>query len=463
MRRMLPVIDLAQLKETSTKVTKAPCGRTKRTKGYCPTPGIPMEAAAGCGPKKPMQPPPPWPVARDRGPQARMPKTPTGPSCPWPLSSCPSWRSLLFRISGAKSACRRLALAALALLLPLGSLAGQGFTEAKPGYAFQFPRDHGSHPAFRTEWWYFTGHLRTPEGRRFGYQLTFFRQASPPGAWQGLPAWRTDQLHLAHAALTDEAGRRFLVDERLDRAGLLAGASGTRLEVFQQDWRADQDAAGRIQLHFSVRGAVLDLSLDPATPPVILGEDGVSRKGADPTAASHYITFPRLRALGSLRLPEGTPLTVQGQGWMDHEFSSNQLAPAQVGWDWAGIQLKDGRSLMVYRLRRQDGSQDPFSTLSEVDAQGRLRRSTHAFGMNPKASWKSPHSGATYPLPLELEAWGERLTLVPLLQDQELRTGRSTGITYWEGACRVLDPNGREVGEAYLELTGYAHTLKGRF
>ena len=132
---------------------------------------------------------------------------------------------------------RTLLLIALALLLPLTPLVGQAFTDAKPGYAFEFPRDHGSHPDFRTEWWYFTGHLRTPEGRRFGYQLTFFRQASPPsarqgllGAWKGLPAWRTDQLHLAHAALTDKVGHRFLVDERLDRAGLLAGASGTKLE-----------------------------------------------------------------------------------------------------------------------------------------------------------------------------------------------------------------------------------------
>ena len=358
---------------------------------------------------------------------------------------------------------RSLFLIALALLLPLTSLAGQGFTQARPGYRFEFPRDHGSHPGFRTEWWYFTGQLRTAEGRRFGYQLTFFRQASPPGAWKGLPAWRTDQLHLAHAALTDEAGRRFMVDERLDRAGLLAGASGAKLDVFQQDWKAEQDAAGRILLHLSVRGAVLDLALEPSTPPVIFGEDGVSRKGADPTAASQYITFPRLRASGALRLPEGTRLTVQGMGWMDHEFSSNQLAEDQVGWDWAGIQLKDGRSLMVYRLRHPDGSQDPFSTLSEVDAQGRLRRSTHSFGLGPKGNWKSPHSRAVYPLPLELEAWGERFTLVPLLEDQELRTGRSTGITYWEGACRVLDQGGREVGEAYVELTGYAHSLKGRF
>lgn len=338
------------------------------------------------------------------------------------------------------------------------------FAFARPGYSFQFPRDHGSHPTFRTEWWYFTGHLWNPDRtRRFGYQLTFFRQASPPSPWKGLPAWRSDQIHLAHATLTDEAGKRFLVDERLDRAGTLAGASGTGLDVFQQDWRVEQDAAGKLHLHMTVRGAVLELSLEPGTPPVIFGENGVSRKGSDPTAASHYITFPRLKARGTLRLPEGTVLPVQGQGWMDHEFSSNQLAPDQVGWDWAGIQLRDGRSFMAYRLRRTDGSQDPFSSLTEVDAQGHPKRSTHAFTLSAKGRWSSPRSGASYPLPLGLEAWGERFSLVPILDDQELRTGRSTGITYWEGACRVLDGAGREVGEAYVELTGYAHSLKGRF
>ena len=354
--------------------------------------------------------------------------------------------------------------AALSLICGAQTPEPNGFATAQPGYRFTFPRDHGSHPAFRTEWWYLTGHLWAEGGnRRFGYQLTFFRQASPLADWKGSSAWRSDQIHLAHAALTDEAGRRFLVDERLDRAGLLAGSAPDHLGVFQRDWRVDQDASGHIHLAMSVRGAHLALTLDATTPPVIFGEDGVSRKGADPSAASHYITFPRLRGQGSLRLPEGATLAVQGEGWMDHEFSSNQLATDQVGWDWAGVQLRDGRHLMAYRLRRQDGSQDPFSTLTEVDAAGRVRRSTHTFTLSGAGAWRSPASQATYPIPLVLEAWGEHFTFVPVLQDQELRTGRSTGITYWEGACRVLDPSGREIGEAYVELTGYAHSLKGRF
>lgn len=338
------------------------------------------------------------------------------------------------------------------------------FATARPGYAFAFPRDHGSHPTFRTEWWYFTGHLRAGEGRRrYGYQLTFFRHASPPSAWKGSAAWRSDQLLLAHAALTDESGQRFLVEERLARTGLLADASAAGLQIFLQNWRATQDATGTIRLHLTVRGAALDLTLRPTTPPVIFGEDGVSRKGADPTAASHYITFPRLLGQGTLRLPEGPAQAVQATGWMDHEFSSNQLDPQQVGWDWAGLQLQDGRSLMVYRLRREDGSQDPYSTLTEVDAAGRIRRSTRTFQFQGAGTWRSPTRGTTYPQPMVLQAWGERFTLMPVLPNQELQTGRSTGITYWEGACRVLDAEGREVGEAYLELTGYAHSLKGRF
>ena len=365
----------------------------------------------------------------------------------------------------------------VANLLPLASQVPtrtpDSFTNAKPGYRFSFPRDHGSHPTFRTEWWYFTGHLWNLDGsRRFGYQLTFFRQATPPShkstgksevQSSGSSAWRSDQIFLAHATLTDEIGKRFLVSERLNRAGLVAGAAEDHLAVFNESWKAEQDDSGLIRLHLSVQGAVLDLTMQAPATPVIFGEDGVSRKGAEPTAASHYLTFPRLPASGTLKLPNAAPIRVSGRTWMDHEFSSNQLSADQIGWDWAGIQLREGRSLMVYRMRRKDGSQDPFSSLTEVDAKGRITRSTRDFKVSENGSWTSPRSNTRYPQPMTFEAWGERFTLVPLLQDQELRTDRSTGITYWEGACRVLDGSGKEIGDAYLEQTGYAHSLKGRF
>jgi predicted secreted hydrolase len=334
-------------------------------------------------------------------------------------------------------------------------LAAQPFQPARPGRVFAFPRDHGSHPEFATEWWYFTGHLWTASGARYGYQLTFFREALPAGDYRGSDAWRTDQIHMAHAALTDVRGGVFTFDERLNREGIPASAATGRLDLRNASWKARMDGA-TIRLAFSVRDADLELELDAAAPPVVFGENGVVRKGDDPAAASHYVTFPRLATRGRIGGE-----AVAGTSWMDHEFSSSQLSPGQVGWDWAGIQLKDGRSLMMYRLRRADGSQDPWSLVSEVDAEGRLARATRSFRLQGGA-WRSP-SGAEYPLPLRLEAFGEAWTLAPLVPGQELRTRQGARITYWEGACRVLDAQGHEAGDAYVELTGYAHSMAGRF
>ena len=367
--------------------------------------------------------------------------------------------------------------AIVATLLPVASQipaqTPDGFATARPGYHFSFPRDHGSHPAFRTEWWYFTGHLWNQVGkRRFGYQLTFFRQAAPlphkaegrvEEPYSGSAAWRSDQIFLAHGTLTDETGKRFLVSERLNRGGLVAGSAEDHLAIFNESWKAEQDGSGLIHLHLSVQDAVLDLKMQAPLRPIIFGEDGVSRKGADPSATSHYLTFPQLPSSGTLKFSNEAPLSISGNTWMDHEFSSNQLAADQVGWDWAGIQLRDGRSLMAYRMRRKDGSQDSFSVITEVDAKGRITRTTRDFKVIEQGAWISPASHTRYPQPITFEVWGERFTLVPLLPDQELRTARSTGVTYWEGACRVLDASGKEIGDAYLEQTGYAHSLKGRF
>ena len=345
------------------------------------------------------------------------------------------------------------------LLAALLATPPSGFRTAEPGYLFQFPRDHGAHPEFRTEWWYFTGHLWNAEGQRYGYQLTFFRSALPAGAWKGTPAWRSDQIHLAHAALTDVAGRQFTTEERLNREGIPARAATTGLDLANASWSARAQGS-RVHLSFSVGRSSLELDLEPTTPPVIFGEDGVTRKGADPGATSHYVTFPRLTTTG--RLTAGRSQILHGNSWMDHEFSSSQLSRDQVGWDWAGIQLKDGHSLMVYRLRDRAGAQDPCSLLTECDASGKVLRSTHAFRFAGD-TWRSPHSAAAYPLPLRLEAWGRTLSLEPVLADQELRTRLGAGITYWEGACRVVDGQGQEAGDAYVELTGYAHSMQGRF
>lgn len=374
------------------------------------------------------------------------------------------------------------------LLLPPVLAAPPGFQIAHPGFRFQFPRDHGAHPAFAIEWWYFTGLLQGRDGaRRYGYQLTFFRRGLAPGPWNGSPAWRTDQFLLAHAALTRITEGRFQFEERFGRLGLPAGAAAGALDLRVGGWTARMDG-GTIHLSCSVGGddlsldlggrlrppesldsggrlrppEVLSLDSGAATPPVVFGEDGVVRKGADPAAASHYVTFPRLASSGWLRGPGGAE-ELRGWSWMDHEFSSAQLAPDQTGWDWAGIRLRDGRSLMAYRLRGKDGSQDPWSTLTEVGPDGRIRRATRAFRWTGQGTWRSPGSGAVYPLPVRLEAWGETWTLEPLVPDQELRTRLGAPITYWEGACRVRDGQGREAGEGYVELTGYAHSMRGRF
>ena len=352
---------------------------------------------------------------------------------------------------------RLLSLPLMALLAP-----AQAPFQAAPGYVFQFPRDHGAHPGFSTEWWYFTGHLWTAGGRRrYGYQLTFFRRTLPARDWTGSPDWRTDQIHLAHAALTDVTAGSFRTEERLNREGLPARAAAGALDLRNASWTAAMAASGRIHLSFSVAGAALELDLDPLTPPVVFGENGVTRKGADPAAASHYLSFPRLASAGLLTR-SGRSEPVSGTSWMDHEFSSSQLSRGQVGWDWAGVQLRDGRSLMVYRMRGADGAQDPWSTLTEVDARGRILRATRSFQLTGGA-WRSPASGAAYPLPLRLRAWGGEWTFEPLVPDQELRTRLGASITYWEGACRVRDGQGQEVGDAYVELTGYAHSMQGRF
>jgi predicted secreted hydrolase len=378
------------------------------------------------------------------------------------------------------SAAFRLAFALLLGLLPLRSepqatppplaeRTADGFQVPRPGHAFSFPKDHGSHPGFKVEWWYLTGHLFEAETReRFGFQATFFRRAgAPPDKTNKRSgAFRSDQLYLFHAALLEVRSGRFLHTERLCRAGWEASSSEDTLDVQLADNRLFLDPAQAETLHLESRirsEAKLQLTLQPSKPLVVFGEDGVSRKGDSPTAASWYLTYPRLAAKGQLTL-KGKSLAVDGEAWMDHEISSSQLTPEQAGWDWAGIQFEDGREIMVYRLRRKDGSTDLASALFWVDAAGKTTRiGPEVFRWEGAARWHSPRSGADYPLPVRLTvpdpASGERVEflLEPLGAEQELGDSGS-GIPYWEGACRVRR-NGKVVGSAYVELTGYAGSL----
>ena len=334
----------------------------------------------------------------------------------------------------------------------------EGFAIPRTGRQFVFPRDHGSHPEFKIEWWYITGHLFSDDGRRFGYQATFFRRAGEKrdGA----------EIFLAHMALLDVKSGRFFHQERLNREGWDASAATDSLDVSNGPWSLRMVDSGAMNVAGSIRGDVsFQLELRPSKPLVVFGKDGVSRKGADPAASSLYLTFPRIETHGTLML--GTErLNVRGESWMDHEMSSSQLDDGQSGWDWACLQLHDGREAMVYRMRRKDGTTDPFSTLAWIDPAGHVQQvGANDFTLSPMARWRSPHTGAEYPTGVELSTTdpatgrGIRWKIEPLARDQEL-TGRISGIAYWEGGCRIVDESGAEIGSAFLELTGYTGNLQ---
>jgi predicted secreted hydrolase len=339
--------------------------------------------------------------------------------------------------------------------------AGQTFRQALPGYRFVFPRDHGSHPDFKTEWWYYSGHLDAADGRRFGYQLTFFRVGVDHDLrGDGRSRWAVRDLYLAHFALSDLDQRRFLYWERRSRGALeSSGASTERLHVWNGDWVAT-DAGDAHRLTAATDGYAIELSLTPTKPPAIHGTDGVSQKAEGPGRASHYYSLTRMTTRGRLTY-RGKVHQVAGSSWMDHEFGSNQLAPAQVGWDWFALQLEDGTDLMVYQLRQIDGRPDPHSSGSLVRADGGVAYlRLDALRLEPLETWQSRASGGRYPIRWRIGAPAHRLdlTVQASFPEQELDTRGSTHVTYWEGSVTVSGTfEGRPIsGRGYLEMTGYA-------
>ncbi|PQV62972.1 putative secreted hydrolase [Abditibacterium utsteinense] len=361
------------------------------------------------------------------------------------------------------------------------------FRLALPGYKFQFPRDHGSHPQFATEWWYYTGHLKSQNGRRFGYQMTWFRTALTPKVTRK-SAWATRDIIFCHIALTDEGGQKFFFSDRIGRANLgLSGATegfSTKNQaklprIYSGDWSlqfggktgekqsfrasAISDAGATAGQNFA-----LSLSQTALKPPVIQGERGVSQKSAGRGQASHYYSFTRLATRGILTLGL-EKLSVSGQSWFDHEFGSSQLSPNQIGWDWFSLQLSDGRELMLYRLRLKNGGIEPFSSGTLVERSGRSRHLKLAdFRLTPLSFWKSDATGATYPARWKIEVPREdlRLEVSPTLENQELRPKRSgANLSYWEGSVSASGTqNGRAISAAgYLEMTGYASAFQNTF
>jgi predicted secreted hydrolase len=326
-----------------------------------------------------------------------------------------------------------------------------GFAQALAPRPLRFPEDHGPHPDFRTEWWYYTGNLKTPAGRHLGFQLTFFRVALAPAEAPRASAWGTRQFYFAHFAVTDTAGNRFHAFSRTSRGALgLAGAEAAPFRVWIENWSAEGDGPSA-RLRASDGEVAIDLNVSAAKPVVLQGDRGLSRKGPEPGNASLYYSFTRMPTHGVVRLGAET-LEVTGEAWMDREWSTSGLGGAVEGWDWFALQLEDGRELMVYLLRRRDGTVDPFSAGTLIEADGTARRlEAGDVRVETLAHWTSPRSGVRYPARWRLGVPSAelRLEIEPRQADQEL----NVGARYWEGAVTV---DGQPVGgQGYVELVGY--------
>jgi predicted secreted hydrolase len=341
-------------------------------------------------------------------------------------------------------------------LFPIGAPAAdvEPYQRAAPGYRYSFPRDHFEHSAFRTEWWYYTGNLRDSAGKRYGFELVFFRQGQRRGPAANLSAWRVDDLYLAHVAVTDITGKRFYYHERLNRAGPgVAGAGMAQRRIWNGNWSA-QWQAERQTLEATAEEFRFRLHLGSAKPPIVHGLNGLSRKGEAAGEASHYVSLTRLDVAGELWL-DGAKHDVTGTSWMDHEWFTNQLAKDQAGWDWFSVQLDNQTELMLFRLRKRDGSIEPCSAGTYIDAQGRARHLTHReFSLTPQRYWKSGRTGASYPVrwQIRVPSLGISLDAAAAVDAQELAAGDQTGPAYWEGSVTYT---GSARGSGYLEMTGY--------
>jgi predicted secreted hydrolase len=360
---------------------------------------------------------------------------------------------------------------ALVIALAASALGSdEPYRKALPGYTYQFPRDYFNHPEFRTEWWYYTGNLRSADGRRFGYELTFFRHAATREPAKNV--WDIGDVWMAHFALTDVQGAKFHHAERLNRTGPgLAGVDAGRGRVWNGNWFVDWQLDSNTPAAFRSKhlvamapGFAVDLTMTSEKPAVTHGLNGVSQKSAGAGRASHYVSLTRLKTRGTLRV-NGQDFAVEGQSWMDHEFFSHSLESNQSGWDWFSLQLDDGTELMLYRLRRKDGTVEPYSSGTYIERDGKTRHLRLSdFQLKPGRTWSSAETKASYPVEwtVDVPPLGIHLSLTTPLAGQELVGKSRTSPVYWEGAVDVAGTrNGTALkGRGYLEMAGYAGAVR---
>ena len=353
----------------------------------------------------------------------------------------------------------------MGLVVATCAAAGEWLTVTGPP-ELAFPRDHGAHPDYRTEWWYVTGLVDAPDGDRYGFQITFFRRGLDPGGPEpGASQLRARQVVAAHLAVADIPNQRFHHAERSRRAaGGLAGYSDSKLDIWLDDWemRATEADVISVRARDPATGVGVDLEMRPQRDLVLHGDRGYSQKGADPGNASAYLSWTRLAVEGLIEI-DNSETEVKGAAWFDHEWGTSQLGEGVVGWDWFSLRLEDGRDLMVYELRRADGTTDPRSSGTVVRADGGVE---HLDGgevdLQARHWWQSPATGTRYPVRWRLRIPSEELDLEisALLEASELDGTTTTGVVYWEGP---VEATGSTRGEGYVEMTGYAGTLEGRF
>ncbi|MDH4166721.1 MAG: carotenoid 1,2-hydratase [Gammaproteobacteria bacterium] len=376
---------------------------------------------------------------------------------------------------------RRLAPFVLALLAPLHAHGAVAYPPVAPGYELVFPRDEGSHPDYRIEWWYVTGHIDDAASKvkaPRGFQVTFFRVRTGLAA-DNPSSFAPRQVLFAHAALADPAHGKLRHAQRSARTGFdLAYAREGRLDVKLDDWSIREAGPGRYVTVVHGEDFDFEITLAATQPPLLQGERGFSRKGPDPRAASYYYSLPQLAVSGEVKVGDATR-KVSGQAWFDHEWSSDYVDESALGWDWLGVNMTDGGALMAFRMRDRQGGErwagatmrgpSPALRATSAAGAGEARSLGSAevktFGREqvawtPLESWRSPRTGVTYPVQWRVQVGDRRYRIEPLLLDAELDSRPTTGILYWEGPIRLVDEaTGKEAGRGYLELTGYGGKL----